>query len=114
MRVAAVISDLMLYSRIESAASAVKASLVRVDSPTDLPDDLDLILVDWSARQPDWTDALLARTTSRIILFGQHTDLAAHADARATGLGPMWARSKLLGELSRLLGVALHTVERPS
>lgn len=103
MRVAAVISDLMLYSRIESAASAADATLVRVDSPADLPPDLDLILVDWSARQPDWTDALRARTTSRVILFGQHTDLAAHADARAAGLGPMWARSKLISRLPSLV-----------
>ena len=106
MRVAAVISDLMLYSHIESAASAADASLVRVDTPADLPPEIDLILVDWSARQPDWTDALRARTTSRIILFGQHTDLAAHSDARAAGLGPMWARSKLLTEISDLLGLA--------
>ncbi len=103
MRVAAVISDLMLYSRIDSAATAAGARLIRVDSPADLPEDLDLILVDWSARQPDWTDALLARTTSRIILFGQHTDLAAHAAARAAGLGPMWARSKLVSGLSALM-----------
>ncbi len=103
MRVGAVMSDLMLYSRIESAASAADASLVRVDSPVDLPPEVDLILVDWSARQPDWTDALRARTTSRVILFGQHTDLEAHADARAAGLGPMWARSKLLASLKPLL-----------
>jgi len=105
MRVAAVISDLMIYSRIDSAVAAADASLVRVDTPVDLPPDLDLILVDWSARQPDWTDALRARTTSRVILFGQHTDLAAHAAARGAGLGPMWARSKLLSDLSRLLRV---------
>lgn len=103
MRVAAVISDLMLFSRIESAASAAGASLVRVESPADLPSDLDLILVDWSARQPDWTDALRARTASRVILFGPHTDLEAHADARAASLGPMWARSKLLTQMSDLL-----------
>ncbi|MGI8829872.1 MAG: hypothetical protein ACR2I5_08915 [Candidatus Limnocylindria bacterium] len=102
MRVAAVISDLMLYSRVDSAASAAGATLVRVDSPADLPPDLDLILVDWSARQPDWTDALRARTTSRIILFGRHTDLEAHAAARAAGLGPMWARSKLVRKLANL------------
>jgi len=103
MRVGAVISDLMLFSRIESAATAADASLVRVDSPADLPPDLDLILVDWSARQPDWTDALRSRTTSRVILFGPHTDLEAHSAARAAGLGPMWARSKLISELSSLV-----------
>ncbi len=93
----------MLYSRIESAASAAEASLVRVDSPVDLPPDLDLILVDWSARQPDWTDALRARTASRVILFGPHTDLDAHAAARAVGIGPMWARSKMLSSLGDLV-----------
>ena len=103
MRVAAVISDLMLYSRIEAATSAAGASLVRVDSPSGLSDDLDLVLVDWSARRPDWTHALRARTGSRVILFGQHTDLEAHADARAAGLGPMWARSKLVSGLSALI-----------
>jgi hypothetical protein len=105
MRVAAVISDLMLYSRIDSAASAAGASLTRVDSPAELPQDLDLILVDWSARREDWADAL-ARAESartRIILFGQHTDLEAHAAARAAGLGPMWARSKLLADLPRVM-----------
>ena len=106
MRVAAVISDLMLYSRIESAATAAGASLVRVDSPTDLTDDLDLVLVDWTARDPGWADALLAWRDvahARLVLFGQHTDLAAHADARIADLGPMWARSRLLKQLGQLL-----------
>ena len=58
MRVAAVISDLMLYSRIESAASAAGASVIRVDAPSQLPDGLDLVLVDWSDRQNDWAEAL--------------------------------------------------------
>ncbi|MBA2263991.1 MAG: hypothetical protein H0W10_04950 [Chloroflexi bacterium] len=109
MRVAAVISDLMLYSRIESAASAARASLVRVDSPADLPADLDLVLVDWSARQADWADALRARAGLRIILFGRHTDLDAHAAASAAELGPMWARSKLIAEVSVLLGGSTFT-----
>lgn len=106
MRVAAVMSDLMLFSRIDAAASVAGASLVRVDSPADLPDDVDLILVDWSARAPDWADALSgwsARSGVRLILFGRHTDLEAHSAARVAGIGPMWARSKLVAELSQLL-----------
>lgn len=102
MRVAAVISDLMLYSRIESAAATAGASLVRLNSPAGLPDDIDLVLVDWSARQSDWTDRLSA-APGRVILFGRHTDLEAHAAARAAGLGPMWARSKLVAELPTML-----------
>ena len=102
MRVGAVIDDLMLYSRIDAAASAAGASLVRTSSPADLPADLDLVLVDWSARRPEWA-ALLSALDARVILFGRHTDLEGHADARTAGLGPMWARSKLIAELSRLI-----------
>ena len=102
MRVGAVVDDLLLYSRIDAAASSAGASLVRVSSPSDLPADLDLVLVDWSARRSDWADAL-AGFEARVILFGRHTDLEAHAAARAAGLGPMWARSKLLMDLGALL-----------
>jgi hypothetical protein len=102
MRVGAVIDDLMLYSRIDAAASAAGAHLIRASSPAHLPADLDLVLVDWSARQPAWADALRA-LDARVILFGRHTDLEAHADARAAGLGPMWARSKLITDLDALV-----------
>jgi hypothetical protein len=102
MKVAAVVSDLMLFSRIESAAHVAGAELARVDSPSDVPADADLVLVDWSAREPDWADTLRA-APGRVILFGPHTDLDAHAAARDAGLGPMWARSKLLTTLAKLL-----------
>ena len=102
MRVGAVIDDLMLFSRIDAAASSAGATLVRASSPSDLPDGLDLVLVDWSARRPDWPEALTG-LDARVILFGRHTDLEAHAAARAAGLGPMWARSKLVTELPSLM-----------
>lgn len=107
---AAIISDLMLFSRIEAAAAVTGATLLRADAPFDLPTDqrADLVLVDWSARAPGWADALhawrAAAPSVRVILFGPHTDLQAHADARDAGLGPMWARSKLVAELPTLLG----------
>ena len=102
--VAAVITDFMLYSRIESATVAVGATLVRVDAPADLPANtrFDVVLVDWTARGAEWADALRARNDERVVVFGPHTDLEAHAAARAAGLGPMWARSKLLAELPSL------------
>ena len=103
MRVGAVVDDLMLYSRIDAAAAAAGAELTRASDPSDLPDDLDLVLVDWAERRPAWADALRARTRGRVVLFGRHTDLAAHAAARAAGLGPMWARSKLAISLEALL-----------
>jgi hypothetical protein len=106
MRVGAVISDLMLFSRIESAATEADATLVRVDAPTDLPPELDLVLVDWSSRDPSWTNSLraLRDAGARVILFGPHTDLDAHGAAREAGLGPMWARSMLVKQLARLVG----------
>jgi len=106
VRVAAVVSDLTLFSRIESAATAAGADLVRVDSPSDPSGEFDLVLVDWSARQPDWTDALRALSASRVIVFGPHTDLDAHAAARDARLGPMMARSKLVTSLPDLVAHA--------
>jgi hypothetical protein len=103
MKVAAVVRDLMLFSRIESAARVAGVELARVDAPFDIPADADLALVDWSAREPDWADALRALSGPRVIVFGPHTDLEAHAAAREAGVGPMWARSKLLISLGELL-----------
>ena len=102
MRVAAVVTDLILYSRIESAARAAGANLARVDEPSAVGPDADLVLVDWSARRAGWA-ARLRALPGRVILFGPHTDLEAHADARAAGLGPMWARSKLVAGLGSLV-----------
>ncbi len=106
MRVAAVIGDLLLFSRIDSAARDAGVDLVRVDDPSLLPADVDLVLVDWSLRRPGWADALRRRRSGRIVLFGPHTDLEAHAEARAAGIGPMWARSRLFSKLRTLLSGA--------
>ena len=109
MRVAAVIADLMTYRRIEAAAAAAGASAVRVDSPDQLPRaaELDLVLVDWADRQDGWAESLAAwrgtQTAAKLVLFGPHVDLDAHADAKAAGLGPMWARSRLVRALPTLL-----------
>lgn len=111
MRAAFVGSDLLIGSRIAAAAEAAGADLLRVDHPRDLPSSgLDLVLVDWTDRADDWGDALrgwcIQAPDSRLILYGPHTDLDAHAAARAAGLGPMWARSKLVGVLGGLFGAA--------
>jgi hypothetical protein len=112
LRVFAIVRDLILASRIEEASRRGGAILHRVDSPTDLPpaDELDLVLVDWADRQPGWGEALTrwrgSRDEPRLILFGPHTDLSAHAEARRAGLAPMWARSRLVRELPAVLGVS--------
>lgn len=101
--------DLLFGSRIAAAATEAGVEIRRVDSPAALPpsDEVSLLLVDWSEREPDWGAELAAwRQASahgpRLILFGPHTDLGAHAEAKRHGIGPMWARSKLVASLSTL------------
>jgi hypothetical protein len=106
MTVVAVMDDLMLLSRIDAAALGAGAGLRRVDAPAGIGE-ANLVIVDWSARRDPWGPDLRAwratHPTARVVLFGRHTDLEAHAAARAAGLGPMWARSKLVNVLPRLI-----------
>jgi hypothetical protein len=110
--VALLARDLWIATRIADAGARAGIEVRRYENPAELPplSDVRLLLVDWSERRPDWGEQLSAwsrdapeSTRPRVILFGPHTDLAAHAEARAAGLGPMWARSKLLSELESLL-----------
>ena len=103
MKVSAVVRDLMLFSRIESAARVAGAELKRVDAPHDVAPDADLVLVDWSEREPEWPDILRARVSGRVVLFGPHVDRAAHAEARAAGLGPVVPRSRLIQRMTDAL-----------
>jgi hypothetical protein len=108
----AVTENLLLYSRIESAAAQAGARLLRIVDPGRLPpaDEVDLVLVDWTELEPgrkkalaDWR-ARARERAPRLVLYGAHTDLQAHEDAKVNGLGPMWARSRLIRELPDLLG----------
>jgi hypothetical protein len=111
--VAVVARDLMIATRIADAGARAGVEVLRFDDPDQLPPaaELSLVLVAWDERAPDWGNRLIAwclyapvSGRPRMVLFGPHTDLAAHAEARTAGLGPMWARSKLLAELPTLLG----------
>jgi hypothetical protein len=103
--IALVVRDLLFGSRIAAVVEASGARLLRVDDPGQLPQaaSVELVLVDWGERGPlwgrnlrEWRDGVGLAERPTIILFGPHTDLEAHADARAAGLGPMLARSRLL------------------
>lgn len=107
--------DLLFGSRIAGAAVLAQVELLRVEDPAGLPSpsSVRLVLVDWAERRPEWADQLREwcadapeSVRPRLLLFGPHTDLAAHADARSAGLGPMLARSKLLTDLPSLLVAA--------
>jgi len=110
--VAVVARDLMIATRISDAGARTGVEVRRIDHPSQLVEipEIDLVLVDWGAREADWADALMAwaagvrhAASARVVLFGPHTDLAAHAAARAAGFAPMLARSKLIAELPALL-----------
>jgi hypothetical protein len=105
--------DLIFASRIFEAGVRAGVAVTRVDDPDSLPppDGVRLLLVDWGDRGSDWGEQITRwcadapeSARPRVILFGPHTDLAAHAEARAAGLGPMLARSKLVADLPTLLG----------
>jgi hypothetical protein len=113
--VALLARDLITASRIEVAAARAGASLARAQDPDDLPPAaaVRLLLVDWGDRDHDWGERIAMwcagapqSVRPRVVLFGPHTDLVAHAEARASGLGPMLARSKLLADLPALLAPA--------
>jgi hypothetical protein len=102
----------MSASRIESLLTQGGATMTRVDGPGDLPSsaDVDLVIVDWGDRGPDWGSQLVAWRGSRasapgprIILFGPHTDLEGHAAAREAGLGPVQARSAFFGAVPKFV-----------
>lgn len=105
--------DLIITSRIAEVAAHAGRTLLRIDDPAELPepDGVELAFVDWADRQPSWPATLrewLHRASRahrpRLVLFGPHTDLEAHQAARAAGLGPMMARSRLVSGLPELVG----------
>ena len=114
----AIVRDLITASLIESSVLAAEGTFIRRDAPEALPalTDIDLMVVDWTDRAPGWGAMISAwrdgaSPPPRVVLFGPHTDLAAHADAREAGLRPMRARSAFFAALPRLIAQA--SAERP-
>jgi hypothetical protein len=111
-RVVVVGRDLIAATRIANVAAAAGYDVARVDEPTSLPapSGVEIVIVDWDDRRPGWAMALQAwraaagTAAPRLLLFGSHRDVGAHREARANGLGPMIARSKLFASLPSLLG----------
>jgi hypothetical protein len=96
--------DLIMASRIEEAARRASVEFSRVDGPDDIPvvDEAMVVFVNWAEREPGWGHALSdwqlrasGRTDARLVLFGPHTELEGHAEARRHGIGPVFARSQL-------------------
>jgi hypothetical protein len=105
--------DLMTATRLIDAAARAGVDVRRIDAPADLPPpgNVKVLVVDWGERESDWGQRIASWASAApesarptMLLFGPHVDLAAHAAAKAAGLGPMRARSTLASEIARLLG----------
>jgi GNAT superfamily N-acetyltransferase len=102
--------DLLLASRILDLARRNGHQAQLADGPEAIDDvaRFDLAFVNWADRSDGWGAQLASwkrhdPARPRLIVFGPHGDLEAHAAARAAGVGPMLARSNLVQRLPALL-----------
>jgi hypothetical protein len=102
-RIAAVVRDLMLASRVQTS---LEASGHEVEQDTELPDELDgidLVIADLDAVAPE----ALAELSVPVIGFYQHTDAETKRRADAAGLAIAVPRSRMVRELPELAEHAL-------
>jgi hypothetical protein len=102
-RIAAVVADLMLASRVRTS---LEASGHEVEQDSSLPDELDgvdLVVADLDAVAPE----ALGELGVPVIAFYQHTDTETKARADAAGLALAVPRSRMVRELPDLVDRAL-------
>ena len=110
-------TDLLIRSRIAAAVDRARANWSRVDEPIDLPPRTASTLFSstgGTARRdgPMRSRRVAMRTAEEPGRFSRSTVLTpisgAHRSARAAGLGPMIARSKLVADLEQLVRPYRH------
>jgi hypothetical protein len=102
-RIAAVVADLMLASRVRTS---LEASGHEVEQDSELPDELDgidVVVADLDAAPPE----RLAELALPVIGFYQHTDTAMKTRADDAGLFMAVPRSRMVRELPALVERAL-------
>jgi hypothetical protein len=102
-RIAALVQDLMLASRVRTS---LEASGHEVEADTELPDELDgidLVVADLDVIPP----GRLVDLGVPVIGFYQHTDVDTKAKADAAGLAIAVPRSRMVRELPELVDRAL-------
>jgi hypothetical protein len=102
-RIAAIVADLMLASRV---STSLQASGHEIEQDTALPDELDgidLVVADLDAVAPE----RLGELSLPVIGFYQHTDTAMKARAEEAGLSIAVPRSRMVRELPELVERAL-------
>ena len=102
-RIAAVVADLMLASRVRTA---LEGSGHEVEQESRLPDELDgvdLVVADLDAAEPEE----LGKLGLPVVGFYQHTDAETKRRADAAGLAFAVPRSRMVRELPELVDRAL-------
>jgi hypothetical protein len=102
-RIAAVVADLMLASRVRTS---LEASGHEVEQDSALPDELDgidLVVADLDVVAPE----VLGKLEVPVIGFYQHTDLDTKTRAEEAGLTLAIPRSRMVRELPELVERAL-------
>jgi hypothetical protein len=102
-RIAAVVADLMLASRVRTS---LEASGHEVEQDSRLPDELDgidLVVADLDTVAPE----TLGELETPVIGFYQHTDTETKRRADAAGLAFVVPRSRMVRELPELVDRAL-------
>jgi hypothetical protein len=102
-RVAAVVADLMLASRVRTS---LEAAGHEVEQDSELPDELDgvdLVVADLDAVPPE----ALSDLGVPVIGFYQHTDVDTKTRAEEAGLAQAVPRSRMVRELPELVERAL-------
>jgi hypothetical protein len=102
-RIAAVVQDLMLASRVRTS---LEASGHEVEQDTELPDELDgidLVVADLDVVPPE----RLGDLGIPVIAFYQHTDVDTKTRAEEAGLTMAVPRSRMVRELPELVERAL-------
>jgi hypothetical protein len=98
-RVAVLVEDLMLASRVTTSLDSAGHEVERIGSPPDELDGVDLLVADLDTAEPE----TLGELGVRVIGFYQHTDTETKARADAAGLALAVPRSRMVRELPELV-----------
>ena len=102
-RVLAIVSDLMLASRVTTSLQAAGHDVEQLGSIPEEADGVDLIVADLDAADPK----SVAELGVPVIGFYQHTDTDTKAAADAAGLAFAVPRSRMVRELPELVERAI-------
>ena len=98
-RVAAIVTDLMLASRVTTALDAAGHEVEQMATLPDELDGVDLVVADLDAAEPERLGGLGVP----VLGFYQHTDTDTKARADAAGLDLTVPRSRMVRELPELV-----------